>query len=83
MAKLEVLIGGYELAEMLGIQPDTLRQWRKRYVDTFPRPVSYGVRGPRRDSPDWDYDHILAWLTAYKPRLLIGRDIQFPPKVSE
>lgn len=78
-----VLITSREWAEVFGVSPETLKQWRKRNKKTFPQPVAYGEKGPRRDSPNWDWDQVLAWMTGYKPRLVVGRNIQFPAQVEE
>jgi len=76
------LIGSYEIGELLEISHHTLRMWKKRYP-SFPQPVGYGERGPRRDSPDYSYDQLMAWLVVNRPKLLIGRDLNFPPEVEE
>ena len=75
-ATVTIITAG-EISSVYDVQPETVKKWRVRYSD-FPKPVGFGIRGPRRDSPNWEWDAIRDWVELNRPLLLIGREIQFP-----
>jgi len=71
------IITAVEIGEVYDVSPNTVKKWRQRY-ESFPKPVGYGIRGPRRDTPNWEWDSVRVWVARYLPHLLVGREIKFP-----
>jgi len=69
-----------EIADVYDVSINTVKKWRTRYKDSFPTPIGFGIRGPRRDSPNWKWADVERWVVANLPHLLVGRSIEFPGK---
>ena len=55
-------VGVADIAERAGVAPVTVRQWRRRHPETFPRP-RWTVSG----QPAWDWPDIEGWLATRQP----------------
>jgi hypothetical protein len=52
----DTLVGTYEIAQLLGVQPMTIHQWRRRAYLSFPEPVL-----TLRIGPIWDEGEVVSW----------------------
>lgn len=57
------LVGTAEIADLLGVQPSTVRAWRLR-IDTWPEPVAMISR-----ADVWAWPDVETWVREHRPEL--------------
>lgn len=71
MSDTESLVTMEEIAKRLGVKPDTVRQWRKRWYLKFPEATIKTAGGAK--SLYWHWPSVVFWASTHRPELLKGQ----------